>query len=225
VARAGATGALAQRLTRESVNVIAWAAENGSVVTRPNASRVQPLPTGTRAPVCHQSTWPISPGRYVVRWKARAARKPGRTLARCSVKDRDPALIPEGSQALPDQPWRGRSGRLRASPRSSPRRGQLASPPGHAGTGVACRERGADQRYCGSSRAPGRSLLWTALHGERADGPRPSPPPGALLPPSWRASARSRVPASLVRGAQVSTGEKRSVFGRRRQECGPWGPQ
>lgn len=52
---------------------MASATENGSVVTRPKASRLTPRPTGTRTPVCNQSTWPISPGWYVVRWKARVA--------------------------------------------------------------------------------------------------------------------------------------------------------
>jgi hypothetical protein len=48
-----------------------------------------------------------------------------------------------------------------------------------------------------------------------AGGFRPSPPPDALLPPRSRAPARARVPANLVRGAQISTGGKCSVFASR----------
>lgn len=36
--------------------------------------------------MCHQSTWPISPGWYVVRWNARLARNVGRTWARWSFR-------------------------------------------------------------------------------------------------------------------------------------------
>jgi hypothetical protein len=41
--------------------------ECGRLATRPNASRLWPLATGTAMPVCHQSSWTISPGRYDVR--------------------------------------------------------------------------------------------------------------------------------------------------------------
>jgi len=50
-------------IVRPRVNTAACAAECGSVVTNPNASRVAPLPTRIWAPVCHQSSCEISPGR------------------------------------------------------------------------------------------------------------------------------------------------------------------
>ncbi len=52
--------------------------------------------------MCHQSTWPISPGWYDVRWKARAVRKAGRTLARCSFRMVIPPRYPSARRRSPD---------------------------------------------------------------------------------------------------------------------------
>jgi hypothetical protein len=53
----------ASQRRREQVADRAPEGEHRSVVTRANASRVAPLPTGIWAPVCHQSSCEISPGR------------------------------------------------------------------------------------------------------------------------------------------------------------------
>lgn len=55
-------------MVRANVNTTRNAAENGSPVTNPNASRVWDRPTGTSRPVCHQSVCASSPGKYDVRW-------------------------------------------------------------------------------------------------------------------------------------------------------------
>ncbi len=129
------------------------APRRAGVVTRPNASRVRPRPTGTWAPVCHQSTWPISPGRYVVRWKARAARNAGRTRARCSLRIVIPPRVSRRAAGARGSPSPGPSGRPRASPRSARRTDRPASPPAPGDTAAARRGRGAGRRCCGSSRA------------------------------------------------------------------------
>ena len=47
----------------DRLNTAAWAAECGSVVTHPYASRVAPFRTGISVPGSHQSPWASSPGR------------------------------------------------------------------------------------------------------------------------------------------------------------------
>lgn len=100
------------------------------------------------------------------------------------------------------------------SPRWRQRRGPAVSLARPARSALARTGRAAGRRCCGSSPAAGRWPPWRDPRDGPADGPRPSLPPCALLPPSATSSnARSRVAVGPWISAQVSTGEKCSVSG------------
>ena len=169
---------------RPSVKTIAWAPEQGSVSTRPKASRLRPWPTGTMTPVCHQSSWPISPG------GRRALEGPGREEGRTHpgevlLEDADATPIARAAQALEDDGGRGHRPRCRASRRSRRRRGRERTPGCPLSTAAAPSNPTAGSTVVAAHAEPsGDGALGQALAMEQSTGPRPSPPLDTLLPPS-----------------------------------------
>ena len=198
---------------RERVNVIARAAEKGRVVTRPNASRVRPRPTGTCVPVCHQSTWPISPGAYAA-LEGPGGQEPRTHPSQVVLQDRDPARVSGRAQALADNGCP--HGRVLGQHRR-------AALPERVETGT-----GRNPDIPGRLAQGEQPVDGVAAHAEpEGDGglghPLAMEEPMNLLGPVLRLVhsflprheliARPRVPVGPVRGAQVSTGEWCSVSG------------
>ena len=204
---------------RPNVKTVACAPEWGSVSTRPKASLVTPLPTGTMTPVCHQSSWPTSPGRYDVRWKARAARKPGRTRARCSFRMLMPPAYPE-RRRWSRMTVAGASASVSSRAAISSTNGSTSEPLGGRTYRGGSRTQQPDDRRAAHAESSRDGALRQALAMEQSLDLGPVLHSiHSSLPRCRRCLVGPRVPCETRWGVQVSAGGECSVFTRRRHSC------